>query len=59
MSAFLQPFYPLTYVRLRIVTGFLFLWHGTQKLFGVSLAAPTQLPDFVIVIGGSLELIGG
>ena len=44
---------------LRIVTGFLIFWHGTQKLFGVPIPAPPQLPSFVIAIAGPIELVGG
>jgi putative oxidoreductase len=45
---------------LRIVTGFLFFWHGTQKLFG--FPAPTGRPfDLYSLIGVAalLELVGG
>jgi len=59
MPFFLQPFYAHTYALLRIVTGFLFLWHGIQKLFSVPLPSSVELPDFVIAIAGPIELIGG
>jgi putative oxidoreductase len=58
MPAFLQPFRAQTYALLRIVAGLLFLWHGTQKLFGFPMAPP-QVPPFVITIAGPIELIGG
>jgi len=48
-----------TYALLRIVTGFLFLWNGTQKLFGFPGGAPEGAPAFVIYIAGPLELFGG
>jgi len=44
---------------MRIVTGFLFLFHGTQKLFGVPGGVPEGIPDFVIYIAGPIELVGG
>jgi putative oxidoreductase len=44
---------------MRIVTGFLFLWHGTQKLLSVPVPPPPQVPSFVIAIAGPIELIGG
>ena len=47
------------YALLRIVTGFLFLWHGMQKLFGFPGAMPEGVPAFVIYIAGPLELFGG
>lgn len=49
------------YAILRIVTGFLFMWHGTQKLFGFP---PSEggggggLSAFMAV-GGGIEFLGG
>ena len=48
-----------TYALLRIVTGFLFLWNGMQKLFGFPGGPPEGAPAFVIYIAGPLELFGG
>jgi putative oxidoreductase len=48
-----------SYALMRIVTGFLFLWHGTQKLLSVPMPPPRPVPDFVIAIAGPIELIGG
>jgi putative oxidoreductase len=47
------------YAVLRIVTGFLFLWHGMQKLFGFPSAMPPGVPAFITWIAGPLELLGG
>jgi len=33
MPSFMQAFHAQAYALMRIVTGFLFLWHGTQKLW--------------------------
>lgn len=58
MSNILGRYTSQTYALLRIVTGFLFLWHGTQKLFGVP-ATQQQAPPFIAYGAGSIELIGG
>ena len=47
------------YALLRIVTGFLFLWHGMQKLFGFPGAMPPGVPAFIIWVAGPIELFGG
>ena len=45
---------------LRIVTGLLFLHHGSQKLFGFPIAASQAIPAFSLPwIGGVLEFFGG
>ena len=40
------------YALLRIVAGFLFLWHGMQKLFGFPGEMPPGVPAFIIWIAG-------
>ena len=47
------------YALLRIVTGFLFLWHGMQKLFGFPGEMPPGVPAFIIWVAGPLEFFGG
>jgi putative oxidoreductase len=47
------------YAALRIVTGFLFLWHGLSKLTGFPVPVPGEAPAFVIWVGGTIELVGG
>jgi len=44
---------------MRIVAGFLFLWHGAQKLFGIPVPVPGEVPAFITYIAGPIELIGG
>ena len=58
MASFLGPYEPQVYALLRMVTGFLFLWHGTQKLFAFPVPPP-PVPPFVIAIAGPIELVGG
>lgn len=47
------------YAALRIVTGFLFLWHGMGKLFGFPEPMPPGVPAFIIWVAGPIELFGG
>jgi putative oxidoreductase len=47
------------YAVMRIVVGFLFLWHGTQKLFGFPSAIPGEIPMFITYVAGPIELIAG
>jgi putative oxidoreductase len=56
---FMKSFTSQTYSLMRIVVGLLFLWHGTQKLFGLPLPTPDGAPKFVIYIAGPIELVGG
>jgi putative oxidoreductase len=59
MPSFMRSYAAHTYALMRIVTGFLFLWHGTQKLLSVPMPPPPQVPSFVIAIAGPIELMGG
>ena len=60
MKQALSRWSEVAYAALRIVSGFMFLWHGTQKLFGlfsdraISFAEKPQH-----WIGGLIELICG
>jgi putative oxidoreductase len=65
MERVLGMFAQHTYAILRIVTGFLFFWHGMQKLFNIP---PAQLPPGapppegispLIAVAGTIELVGG
>ena len=55
---FMSRFTGETYALLRIVTGLLFLSHGSQKLVGFPSAAP-DAPAFILYVAGPIELIGG
>jgi len=59
MATFMRPYAAQTYALMRMVTGFLFLWHGAQKLLSIPTPPPPQVPSFVIAIAGPIELIGG
>jgi putative oxidoreductase len=59
MASFLAPFQRQTYALMRIVVGFLFLWHGAQKLFGFPIGMPDGVPAHIVWIAGPIELVGG
>lgn len=60
MAVFMRKYEGETYALMRIVVGFLFLWHGVQKLLGFPpLPAGIEIPAFVTYIAGPIELIGG
>jgi putative oxidoreductase len=58
MATFMRRFGSESYALMRIVTGLLFLWHGSQKLFGFPQASP-EAPALVIYVAGAIELVGG
>lgn len=58
MAAFMKPYSSHTYAALRIMTGLLFIFHGSQKMFGFPKEGPDS-PAFVTWIAGPLELFGG
>ncbi|MRR53402.1 MAG: DoxX family protein [Deltaproteobacteria bacterium] len=59
MNHFMSKFNSPCYALMRIVAGFLFLWHGSQKLFGFPSGMPGEVPSFIIYVAGPIELIGG
>lgn len=58
MMNFLSAYIGQSYALMRIVTGFLFLWHGTQKLIGFP-PSDFPLPGYIKWIAGPIELVGG
>jgi putative oxidoreductase len=58
MAMFIGKYEKQIYALLRIVAGFLFLWHGSQKLFGVPPAGG-EIPLHIVVIAGPIEFLGG
>ncbi|MEZ5559211.1 MAG: DoxX family protein [Pseudomonadales bacterium] len=59
MMEFLGRFEAQSYALLRMVTGFLFIWHGSQKLFGFPLEGFPNMPGFIQYGAGGIELLGG
>ncbi|HAJ30001.1 MAG TPA: LuxR family transcriptional regulator, partial [Gammaproteobacteria bacterium] len=49
---------PQAYALVRIVTGFLFIWHGAQKLFNFPVDFPYPLSPLMYT-AGVIELVGG
>ena len=58
MLDFLEPRTPQLYALVRIVAGFNFLWHGSQKLLGFP-PGPEGMPALVQYVAGPIELVGG
>src|SRR4051812_32261303 len=60
MNGFLNGWSPRVLSVLRIITGFLFLWHGSQKLFAFPPLPQGGGPlQPLMVFGGILEFFGG
>lgn len=58
--SFLAPYSPQAYALMRMVMGFLFLWHGSQKVLGYPpMPAGHDAPAFIIWTAGPIELLGG
>lgn len=57
MARIMQRFGGQTYALMRIVSGFLFIWHGTSKLF--EFPKPSGAPEWVVYSAGPIEMIGG
>lgn len=55
---FLSKYEKQIYAILRIVAGFLFLWHGSQKLLDFPPSG-YETPVYIMWIGGLVELLGG
>jgi len=59
MTTFMSTYSSGCYVLMRIVAGFLFLWHGSQKLFDFPAGMPPGVPAFITYVAGPIELVGG
>lgn len=56
---FLDGYQEHSYALMRIVTGYLFLWHGTQKFFDFPNAYPWGELDMLTTAAGGIEVVGG
>ena len=60
MNELLNSWSPRILSVLRIITGFLFVWHGSQKLFGFPPSAQGGGPlPTIALVAGFLEFFGG
>src|SRR5450759_1538660 len=57
-TMFISKYETQIYAILRDVAGFLFLWHGSQKLFGYPPAGH-EMPAYIMFIAGPIEFFGG
>ncbi|NKB63296.1 MAG: DoxX family membrane protein [Gammaproteobacteria bacterium] len=55
---FLDGFKEHSYALLRIISGYLFLWHGTQKFLNFPVPGPGEL-NALMTLGGGIEIVGG
>ena len=58
MASFMAAHSAKTYALMRIVVGFLFLWHGSQKVFGIP-GGMIDMPEAIRWSAGPIELVGG
>jgi putative oxidoreductase len=56
---FISKYESQIYAVLRIIVGFLFLWHGSQKLFNFPASGVQGMPLHILIFGGGVEFIGG
>lgn len=57
---FMSRFQNEAYAAFRIVTGFLFLFHGSQKLFDWPPSGMAgEMPAFIVYVAGPIEFFGG
>lgn len=56
---YLECFQEQIYSVFRMISGFLFLWHGTQKFFNFPMEYPYGPLDTLGFAAGIIELVGG
>ncbi len=57
-TMFISKYETQIYSIFRLIAGFLFLWHGSQKLFGFPPAGH-EIPSYIMLIAGPIEFLGG
>jgi putative oxidoreductase len=57
MVDFMKAYEKQTYALMRIVSGFLFLFHGAQKILG--FPSESMAGGYVKWVAGGIELVGG
>ena len=57
MVDFMKAYEKQTYALMRIIAGFLFLFHGSQKLLG--FPSESMAGGYVKWVAGGIELVGG
>jgi len=57
-TMFISKYETQIYVIFRLIAGFLFLWHGSQKLFDFPPAGH-EIPRYIMFIAGPIEFFGG
>jgi len=57
-TMFISKYETQIYAIFRLIAGFLFLWHGSQKLFGFPPAGH-EMPSYIMLIAGPIEFFGG
>jgi putative oxidoreductase len=55
---FISKYETQIYAIFRLIAGFLFLWHGSQKLFSFPPSGH-GMPSYIILIAGPIEFFGG
>lgn len=59
IDRYLGGYSPYIYALLRIVSGFLFLLHGTQKFFGFPASGKPPMPLAAMMTAGAIEIVAG
>lgn len=57
MVSFMKQYENQTYALMRIIAGFLFLWHGSQKILG--FPTESMAAGYVKYVAGGIELVAG